>query len=358
MSFIESVSINKFRNVKELKINFNSLNVCFYGNNAVGKTNIIEAIYLLANSKSFRYCQLSDLINYKNKKASVESVIVNNDLGKFNLEYKLNKDKKNYKLNSNVVNSIKDIYSRLRIVSYTPSSYQIILGSENQRRVYFDRVAFSIDSKHLNNLIYYNKLIKNRNLLIRQNNTLYIYDELIAEISEQIIKLRTKASEYVQNHCSENFISYFNNIKTLNIKYKTTSGVNKTEILDNLLKNRKKDMNYLCTCSGVHRDYFEIKVDDVSVKKYFSTGQSKLLSLLFKLAKIQIIYKYSKIKPVFMFDDAGTFLDKDRFLQVVDNIKEIKSQIFFTSTDISLFEGNLFDSVQLLKVEKGEVIYE
>lgn len=355
MSFIESISIKNFRNIEELNLKFSSSNICFYGNNAEGKTNILEAIYLLGNTKSFRSTFLNDLINFNKKSAIVGSTINSDKIGKFNIEYTLNKDSKKYKLNDNLINSIKDIYSKLSIVVYSPSSYQIILGSECARRVFFDRIAYSIEQSHLENLIYYNKLIKNRNLLIKQNKKFYIYDELIADTSVQIIELRKKAVNNIESFSSDKFISYFKSINTFHVKYKTSSGNTKNEILENLFKNRIKDKNYLCTTNGVHRDYFEIKVNGILAKKYFSTGQSKLLSLLFKLAKIQIIRKYSKIKPVFLFDDAGTFLDKNRFLQIVNNIKEIDSQIFFTSTDISLFDGNFFDSVQLLKVKKGEV---
>lgn len=335
-------------------MSFNSSMVCFYGDNAQGKTNIVEAISLLANSKSFRNISLSDLLKFNEKNSFVNGTFNDVD-GVFDVSYSFDKEKKTYKLNYNNLSSIKEIYDKLRIVAYTPASYLIVLGNENERRLFFDRVAFSIEKGHLDNLINYNKIIKNRNVMIKQNKKFFILDEMLAGLNEKIILARIMAVNEIERTIQNLFSNFFNEVKSLKIKYRSTCGYTKNEILDNFKKNKEKDICCLCTTLGVHRDIFDIKMNDISAKKIISTGQNKLLSLLLKLAKLEIIKKYSGISPIFIFDDAGAFLDKDRFLKLADYIKEIRVQIFFTSVDKSLFESDLFDSVQMLKVEKGEL---
>lgn len=354
MSLLGNLRINNFRNIEELKIKVTSSMVCIYGDNAQGKTNIVEAIYLLGNSKSFRNVTLVDVLKFNEKNSFVSAEFKDED-GTFDVSYSFDKEKKTYNFNSNTLSSIKNIYSKLRIVAYTPASYLLILGNENERRLFFDRVAFSINKQHLENLINYNKIIKNRNIMIKQNKKFYILDGILAELNEKIICARIKAVEEIEKIVQNIFVSFFVDVNNLKIRYKSSCGFKKEEILENIKKNKDKDICCACTTIGSHRDIFDIKIDDVNAKKIISTGQNKLLSLLLKLAKIEIIKKYSDINPIFIFDDAGAFLDKDKFLQLADYIKKIKVQIFFTSVDKSLFENDLFDSVQLLKVEKGEL---
>jgi len=351
--FLDNIYIKNFRNIRELKLKINSSSVCFYGDNAEGKTNILEAIYILSNLKSFRYSNLNDLVNFDEKKALVEANFINDF--EFNLSYEITKDNKNYKINNNAINSIKEIYNVLRIVAYTPNSYYLLLGSENEKRLFFDKLSYSINAKHIDNLIYYNRVLKQRNILIKQNKKFNIYDELLAESGSKIVEIRNQAITEIEDDIKLNFKNYFNNINDIKIKYKSYLGNTKKEILKNLSKNIEKDKAYQCTCYGTHRDIFEIKINNINTKKIISTGQSKLLTLLFKLAKLKIIKKYTKIKPIFLFDDTSSFLDIGRFKQVVDNIKELEVQIFFSTVDKSLFTEYFFDSVKVLKVINGEV---
>jgi len=354
--FIDTIYIKNFRNIKELKSDFGSSNICFYGNNAEGKTNILEAIYLLSNIKSFRYSNLNDLINFEEKSAFVEGVFKNDY--DFKLSYEINKDKKTYKINNMQASSLKDIYNKIRIVAFTPTCNYMLISSENEKRLYFDRLAYSINPKHIDNLIYYNKVLKNRNILIKQHKNFSLFDELIAQVAVKIINNRMLAIKEIENDVNLVFKKYFKNVNELRIKYKNTLGITKDEILNNLKKNIDKDKAYQCTSYGVHRDIFEIKINNVNAKRIISTGQSKLLTLLLKLAKLKIIKKYAKINPIFLFDDTSSFLDFDVFKQVVKNIEEIGVQIFFSTVDKSLFTAHFFDSVRFVKVNNGEVINE
>ncbi|MCX6112182.1 MAG: DNA replication and repair protein RecF [Proteobacteria bacterium] len=355
MARIDSLRIYNFRNIEEAVVKIQSPFVCFYGQNAQGKTNILEAIYLMSNVRSFRSGSVPDWIQ-KGKEESSVMAEVDDDLGSYKAGFKLKNGKREFLINEKQTEGIKSIIKRLRIISYNPSSYELILGDDGERRRFFDRVVYSIDTDHLDDVIYYNRVLKNRNTALKQKQDYRLWDDFIANTGERIISRRIKAMELMQDYFTDTFHLFFNDSSNVVLKYRPSAGTSKEEILKRLGTDVRIDEFKGATGSGPHRDRIDIIFNDSDAKRVVSTGQAKLIAFLFKVAKTRFIKEFSKKSPIFLYDDVSAFLDEKRLLQLIDIIKKEDVQIVSTSVDNNLFRKLFSDSVQFITVREGSVI--
>jgi len=352
---LRSLKVLNFRNIEDAEVNITSPFVCFCGDNAQGKTNILEAFYLTTNIRSFRTGNIADWIRKDQKQAYVSAKIADN-LGDYTIGYSLDKNERKFFIDKNKLKGIRDIISRIRVISYSPSSYELVLGEDGERRRFLDRVVYSIDSSHLNDLVCYNKTLKNRNASIKQKEDYTMWDNMLSKYGSRIIKKRILAIEMMQSYLSETFNLFFDNKKRVSLNYLYTAGVEDDQILNKLKKIRKTDEDQKSTTVGPHRDKLEILFDGVEAKRIVSTGQAKLISFIFKISKLRFIKGYSKKNPIFLYDDVSAFLDEKRLLQLIEIIKKENVQIISTAVDNSLFKKLFSDSVQFITVREGRVL--
>ncbi len=355
MTELTNLKVLNFRNIEDAEINISSPFVCFCGENAQGKTNILEAFYLATNIRSFRTGSISDWVRKDQKQAFVSAKITDT-LGDYTIGYSLDKNERKFFIDKNKLNGIRDIISRIRVISYSPSSYELVLGDDGERRRFLDRVVYSIDQSHLNDLVCYNKTLKNRNASIKQKEDYTVWDKILAKYGSRIIKKRILAIEMMQDYLTETFNLFFGDKKSLCLNYLYTAGVEEDQILSKLKKTHKLDEDQKATTVGPHRDKIEILFDGLEAKKTVSTGQAKLISFIFKISKLRFIKKYSKKKPIFLYDDVSAFLDEKRLLQLIEIIKKEDVQIISTAVDNSLFKKLFSDSVQFITVREGRVL--
>jgi len=244
----------------------------------------------------------------------------------------------------------------LRIVSYNPSSYELILGDDSERRRFFDKVVYSMDARHLEDVVYYNKALKNRNATLRQRGKYRIWDDIISKVGERIITNRMKAIDLMQSYFDEAFGLFFGEHSQVSFNYRPSAGYTENEIRTKLFADEKIDENKGVTNSGPHRDKVEIYLDGKDAKRVVSTGQAKLVAFLFKIAKTRFIKNFSKKQPIFLYDDVSAFLDEQRLCQLVEIIKKEDVQIISTSVDNNLFRKLFSDSVQFITVREGSVL--
>ncbi|MEI6079404.1 MAG: DNA replication and repair protein RecF [bacterium] len=354
MARIDRLRIYSFRNIDEAVIDIQSPFVCFYGQNAQGKTNILEAIYLMSNTRSFRSGSVPDWIQSGKEESKVTGEI-SDELGEYSLGFKLKTNRKELFINEKPVSGLKDVIRRLRIISYNPSSYELILGDDTERRRFFDRVVYSIDADHLDDVVYYNKVLKNRNMSLKQRQDYRVWDEFIASIGEKIIARRINAIKLMQQYFDDTFKLFFDN-STVALDYIPSGGTSKTDILKNLQITAKIDEARGFTGVGAHRDKIDIIFNGSHAKKVVSTGQAKLIAFLFKVAKTRFIKEFSKKSPIFLYDDVSAFLDEERLMQLIDIIKKEDIQIMSSSVDNNLFRKLFSDSVQFITVREGRVV--
>lgn len=355
MARIEFLRIYCFRNIEEAVIKVQSPFVCFYGQNAQGKTNILESVYLMSNLRSFRAGNVQDWVQNDKQDSSVMAEL-SDEFGDYKAGFKLRNGRREFFINDKPVDSIKEVMRRLRIISYNPSSYELILGEDAERRKFFDRVVYSIDPDHLDDLIYYNKVLKNRNIALKQKQDYRLWDEFIARTGEKIINRRIRAIGLMQEYFKDTFHLFFNNKNNVFLNYRPSAGIDSNNILKKLNDSSKIDEIKGSTNYGPHRDKIEILFNNSDAKKVVSTGQAKLIAFLFKIAKTRFIKEFSKKSPIFLYDDVSAFLDEERLMQLIDIIKKEDIQIMSTSVDNNLFRKLFSDSVQFITVREGRVL--
>lgn len=355
MAELKSLRIQDFRNIEEAELDIKAPFVCFYGDNAQGKTNILEAIYLTANLRSFRSGNHPEWIRSGSKYSHV-SALIKDELSTYKIGYHLSRNERRYFIDTNKTAGLKDIITRIRIISYGPNSHELVLGDDGERRRFIDRVVYSIDQKHLDDLIIYNKALKNRNAAIKQNEQYHIWDHIIAKHGSRIVKKRIESINMIREYLVTTFGEFFANRHKIDLEYVPTAGIEESQILDKLIKTAKIDEDQRTTSSGIHRDRIQIYLDGYDAKKVVSTGQAKLISFIFKIAKLRFIREYSKRSPIFLYDDVSSFLDEKRLLQLIGIIKKEDSQIISTTVDNSLFRRLFSDSVQFITVREGRLI--
>ncbi len=354
MAEIEFFKIRSFRNLEEVDVKIKSPFVCFYGQNAQGKTNILESLYLLSNIRSFRSGNTADWIMH-GQKQSKALFGIKDEIGRFTMGYEVNKGFRTYFIDDKQIKGIRELIERLRIISYSPSSYELILGDDSERRQFFDKVVYSMDTRHLEDVVYYNKALKNRNASLKLGKDHSIWNEFLASSGERIISRRLRAIDLMQGYFKDTFSLFFGDDGVLDFIYKPSAGTTSTEIKNKLEKESRKDEIRQTTSYGPHRDRIYIMLNGRDAKTTVSTGQAKLIAFLFKIAKIRFIKEFSGKKPIFLYDDVSAFLDEKRLCQLVEIIKKEEVQILSSSVDNNLFRTLFSDSVQFITVREGRV---
>ena len=365
---ISKINLVNFRNYSNISIMLNEKMNIFFGNNAQGKTNIIEAITILALTKSHRVGVNPNIIMFDKKKCLINGIVKNNKLVS-NLQVAITEDSKKFSINKKNIKKLADYISYLNIIIFTPDDLEIIKGSPNTRRNLLNIQLSQLSNEYLNNYNEYDKLLKTRNeyLKILFNNniadTSYL-DIITDKLIEKAILIYQKRKEYL-DLINLNINNNFNKISKddgLLVKYITNIELDKfdSEAIRKKLKytykkNYLKELNYGMTIYGPHRDdfYFEYKEKDL---RYFgSQGQQKVAVLSFKLSEIPIFIDYSGSSPVLLLDDIFSELDIKKRNSLLDFISKNDIQSIITTTDLKNINKKYIENSCIFHVNKGLV---
>lgn len=350
---VENIRLINFRNYKSINIDFNKNINVFIGKNAQGKTNLLEAIYLCSTGKSFRTNRDRELINFHKNEAYVGSNVRVGGFNKF-IEIKLNREgPKIIRLNKNELKNNKELYSGLNIVVFSPDDLVLIKGSPQERRDFIDSIISQIKPVYSYNINKYNKVLYQRNSLLKSNkygsdlnNLLDIFDVQIAKLGTSILIQRKIYIDELQKISRVNHSSLTSEKESFSIKYSTNVAltddknmVEKTYI--RLLKeNRMRDMECRTTEIGPHRDDLLIYIDDNEVKTYGSQGQQRTATLTLKLSEVDIIKNERGEYPVLLLDDVLSELDVERRSYLTKAFNKMQTFITITDAiDIKSLEG-------------------
>ncbi len=334
--YIKDISLENFRNYDSQKINLNENINIIYGNNAQGKTNILEAIFLCAYGKSFRSKKDSDLIKFNKEEASVDISYKRVDRqGYIKAEIK---EKKTFFINEIKQSKISDIIGKINVVIFTPEDIDIVKDGPQRRRKFLDMLISSLRPNYIHLLNLYNKTLEQRNNYLRQikienknPNMLEIWDEQLSEYSFKIYEYR----KYFIDKISERIDIIHNSItksgkEIIKIKYISNSK-DKKSFLENLKKSRDIDIKRGFTAIGIHRDDFIIYIDNKPVSIFGSQGQQRTSVLTLKLCEQEIIKEEIGETPILLLDDFMSELDEKRRKSFLENITG--SQVIITCTD-------------------------
>ena len=333
---IKEISLENFRNYEKQNIILNPDINIIYGNNAQGKTNIIEAIFLCSYGKSFRAKKDSDLIKFGKERAKVEVLYEKIDReGKITVNID---NKKIFYINDINQKKISDIIGKINIVTFTPDDIEIIKDGPQRRRKFLDMMISSLKPNYIHLLNTYNKALEQRNNYLRQIkienksiNMLDIWDETLSEYSYKIFEYR----KYFIDKFSEK-LEVFHNLITksgkeeIKIKY-ISNGRDRESYLENLRKSRQVDIKRGFTATGIHRDDFMIYINNRPVAIFGSQGQQRTAVLTLKLCELQIVKDELNENPILLLDDFMSELDNQRRKSFLENIEG--NQVIITCTD-------------------------
>ncbi len=357
---IQSLELENFRNYGTLSVHFDSRTNILYGDNAQGKTNILEAVYLSATTKSHKGSKDKDLINFASEEAHIRTYVVKDGLeNRVDMHLRKNKSK-GIAINGQKIKKAADLLGLLNVVFFSPEDLSIIKNGPSERRRFVDMELCQLDSVYLHNLNHYNKIVNQRNRLLKDlyanpglKDTLFLWDSQLAAFGQKIIERRNT------------FISQLNEI-IYGLHLKLTGGKEELQIVyepdvlaldfeEKLQKCQERDIRLKQTSIGPHRDDFSFAVGTVDIRKFGSQGQQRTAALSLKLAEIELVKKMTKDVPLLLLDDVLSELDSNRQNYLLNSIGEL--QTIITCTGLEEFVNNRFEINKVFKVSDG-VIHE
>ena len=355
---IDSLSLMNFRNYETLNISFGDLNI-IYGLNGSGKTNIIEAIYTLALTKSFRINNDKVMIKKGKIKAKIKgNVLKNGDENTFGVE--ISNDGKVVTINDEKQDKVSDYVSRINVILFNPSDTRLIDEAPMIRRKMLNIEISQIYKEYLVILTNYQRILKQRNFYLRgmyvngsyTNTYLDILTKKLIEYGSIICKYREKFVDNINKYIASNYEKIFGS-GTLKIRYVSTFK-NKSE--DDLIKrykdNYQKELSVGKTLEGIHHDDIVFVLDNNNLKEWGSEGQRKNAIISFKLAEISVINEIKGYYPILILDDLFSELDKVKVTNLLGMLDR-NVQTFMTTTDLKNISKKVIKDAKKFKVNDG-----
>ena len=357
--FLKELSLTNYKNFESLKFSFDTKIICFVGLNGVGKTNILDSIYHLSYTKSYFNPIPSQNIKHGETFFFISGRYMIHDKEE-NILVSLKKgDKKIIKRNNKLYKKFSDHIGKIPLVLISPDDRNLIIEGSETRRKFIDGIISQTDKEYLNNLIDYNKTLKQRNALLKMfydnsesiRKTIDIYDR---QLSSDAQKIYDKRREFL-NEFIPIFKSRYKELSNdkENVEIKHSSDISPDQNLYKLLKNSlEKDLRFQYTTKGIHKDDLNLSLDNFPIKKYGSQGQQKTFLIAMKLAQFDYLSKLDS-KPILLLDDIFDKLDDARVKQIINLVNQEKfNQIFISDTNKTRSENTI------KKVNKSYKIFE
>ncbi len=342
--WINKIKINNFRNYVQQEIKLEENINIFYGENAQGKTNIIEAIFLSSMGKSFRAKKDKEMINLNSQKSEIEIEYQKSDRdGKIKIELG---NKKNIYMNGIKIKKLSELLGNVNIVIFTPDDIHILKGGPQNRRKFLDIMISQLKPNYMYHLNLYLKTIEQRNNYLRQireerkdENLLEIWDEKLAEHANIIYQYREKYINKIKEKIKKIHNEITNHKEDIEIEYLSECKT-KEEYLKLLKERRKLDIIKGYTTKGIHRDDFVIYINKKQIDIYGSQGQHRTAILSLKLAELNIVKEEIEESPILLLDDFMSELDEKRIKSFLEKIEN--TQVIITCTEKIKVENKKF----------------
>lgn len=359
--YINNLKLINFRNFEKLNIELSKGINIFTGDNAQGKTNILESIYYCSLGKSHRTTRDRELIKWDAQDAYVNIYVCKERIDK-NIEIKIfNDGKKGININSIRMSKLSDLLGVFNVVMFSPEDLKIVKESPSFRRKFLDIELCKLNKQYYYNLSQYSKVLNERNLLFKKfkeniKNMVDIYDEQLAAYGGKIIQERVR---YIKRLNEKGNIIHKNiTLNNENIQFKYVSPIKNIdnsacELRDLLKNNLERDIYKGTTEYGPHRDDFSIKINDIDTRNYGSQGQQRTSVLTLKFASLEIIKDFIGEYPVLLLDDVMSELDLSRQKYILNSIN--KYQTIITCTGVESINNILQGDVKVFKVKSGNV---
>lgn len=358
---IKSLKLKNYRNYDLLDLTFDPKTNILYGDNAQGKTNILEALYLSGTTKSHRGTKDRDIIKFEKDEAHLETIIEKNGVD-FCIDVHLKKNSpKGIAINKMPIRKASELFGIVNFVFFSPEDLNIIKNGPAGRRRFIDLELSQLDKVYLNDLSNYNRALNQRNSLLKEAyyndsllDTLEIWDMQLTEYGNKVISGREKFIKDLNKIISDIHFKLTGGKEKISVFYESSSG--KMSFEEMLRKNRSKDIKNRSTSVGPHRDDLSFVVDNIDIRKFGSQGQQRTAALSLKLSEIELVKSIINDTPVLLLDDVLSELDKNRQNYLLDSIHDIQTVI--TCTGLDEFVNYRFAINKIFHVDSGYVTKE
>lgn len=357
---VESLKLQNYRNYEYLNMNFDEKINIIYGDNAQGKTNILESMYVCATSKSHRGSKDREIIRFDNDESHIKVNVKKNDMN-YRIDMHLKKNKpKGIAVNGIPIKRAVELFGILNIVFFSPEDLNIIKNGPSERRRFIDMELSQLDKIYLDCLINYNKVVNQRNSLLKDYafsgrediiSSLDIWDMQLVKYGNDVIKSRKKFVKEINDLVKSIHTKLSGDREQLEIIYEPC--VKEQDFESELVRIRDRDLKFKCTNIGPHKDDMCFLINGMDVRKYGSQGQQRTAALSLKLAEIELVKQIIHDTPVLFLDDVLSELDSRRQNFLLDSIGNIQTMI--TCTGLDEFINNRFSINKIFKVVNGTV---
>ena len=358
---IKQLKLKNYRNYDLLDLEFDSSTNIIYGDNAQGKTNILESIYLCGTSKSHRGTKDKDLIKFGEEESHIEAVVEKNEVC-FKIDIHLKKNSpKGIAIDKIPIRRASELFGIVNIVFFSPEDLNIIKDGPSERRRFIDLELAQLDKVYLSDLSNYNRIVNQRNKLLKDAydrrellETLDIWDMQLVYYGNKIINRRNLFISQINKIIEKIHIKLTGGNEKINIFYEPSN--ENMNLEKAILKNRERDIRTKNTSVGPHRDDISFMANGLDIRKFGSQGQQRTAALSLKLSEIELVKQITNDTPILLLDDVLSELDKNRQNYLLDSICDVQTLI--TCTGVDDFVKHRFSINKIFYVEKGNVVRE
>lgn len=356
---IKSIELSNFRNYEHLNISFDEGTTILYGDNAQGKTNILEAAYVSGTTKSHKGSRDKEMIRFDETESHIKTIVQKNDRD-YQIDIHLKKNKaKGIAINKVPIKKAADLFGILNIIFFSPEDLNIIKNGPAERRRFIDAELCQLDKIYLSDLTNYNKALNQRNKLLKDlyyhpnlKETLPVWDMQLIRYGRKIIERRRRFIQELNEIVSDIHQKISGGKEEMILNYEPD--IEDIFFEDELIRAKERDLKYAQTSVGPHRDDLKITVNSIDVRKYGSQGQQRSCALSLKLSEIKLVEQTIHDQPVLLLDDVLSELDQNRqnyLLQAID-----ETQTIITCTGLDEFVKNRFTLNKVYEVKNGSII--
>lgn len=355
---IQSIELNNFRNYENLQISFDEGTNILFGDNAQGKTNILEAAYLSGTTKSHKGSKDKEMIRFGTNEAHLRTMVL-----KKGKQYQIDMHLKNNRSKGIAVNKIpmkkaSELFGILNIVFFSPEDLNIIKNGPSERRHFLDAELCQLDKIYLSDLSNYNKILNQRNKLLKDmvyrpelSDTLPVWDMQLIDTGKKIIRRRKQFVKELNEIVHEIHYRISGGKEELFLSYEPSVSADMME--QEVERVRQRDLKMCQTSVGPHRDDLLFSIADVDIRKFGSQGQQRTSALSLKLSEIELVRKSIHDTPVLLLDDVLSELDSSRQNYLLNSICD--TQTIITCTGLDEFIRNRFEINKVFEVISGQV---
>ncbi len=356
--FVQSLALENFRNYEHLEVELSPKVNIFYGDNAQGKTNILEALYLCATTKSHRGAKDKEMICINADDAHLRMILNKNGTGhKIDMHIRKNKTK-GIAIDGIPIKRSEELFGLVNMICFSPEDLSVVKNGPGVRRRFMDMELCQLDRIYFNNLSGYNKIINQRNNLLKQigfdpylKDTLDVWDEQLVTYGKKVIRSREIFIEQLNRTVGPIHRRLTGEKEELELVYQPD--VEEDDFEKHLKATREQDIRFKMSGTGPHRDDFIFIINGIDVRRFGSQGQQRTAALSLKLAEIELVRQSIGDEPVLLLDDVLSELDSSRQNYLINYMKDI--QTIITCTGLDEFVNNRLDIDRIFNVSEGNV---